>query len=672
MAVITANTGSNNWNTNGAWVGSVQPGAGDDVIIPATAVVTIPTGVTALARSVTVSASGTVAFATTSSVLTIGDGTAGAGSVALSVSATATITLTGIGIINFASTSGTQQTIATGGKTMPTTNITGAGSSYLLSDDYTSSGNITHDAGTFDTGNQAVSCVVFNHGNGTTRTITMGSSTITVSSTGTGWNTTSTTGLTVTTNTATISFTSASTATGASQALNWQGLSLSFASTVTTASVTGTGTLKNLTYAGGSIKTSVITLTSTPTVTGTLTLTGQSAVNRILLSTGTIGTNRTITTAAFALTNVDIMDITAAGAGGTWTGTSLGNCLGNSNITFDTPATQTHTASAGGSWSDVSKWTSRVPLPQDDVVVDSNTTGTLTPDMPRLGANIDFTGFAGTADFSSTANTVYGSLTLASGMTVSGTQTLTLAARSSKTITSATKTFTQAVTITNPSGTYTLADAFNTAGVLTFGNGTFTTADFTINCSTFVTTTGTINLGASTVNLNSTANTTVFSVSGTATINAGTSNIVIATTSSLSRTILCQGRTLATVTYTVAGSTGSLAFNVAISTIGTLNFSDASNARTIIFQSGFTTTFTGTFNVNGTAGKLMSITSSSAGSAATISKAAGVVSCDYLSVKDSTALGGANWYAGANSTNVSGNTGWIFAIPSPGNFFRLF
>lgn len=35
MSVITANTGSNNWNTAGAWVGGIQPTAADDVVIPA-------------------------------------------------------------------------------------------------------------------------------------------------------------------------------------------------------------------------------------------------------------------------------------------------------------------------------------------------------------------------------------------------------------------------------------------------------------------------------------------------------------------------------------------------------------------------------------------------------------------------------------------------------------
>jgi hypothetical protein len=92
------------------------------------------------------------------------------------------------------------------------------------------------------------------------------------------------------------------------------------------------------------------------------------------------------------------------------------------------------------------------------------------------------------------------------------------------------------------------------------------------------------------------------------------------------------------------------------------------------FTSGTTQTITN-WTVSGTAGNLVTIISSTAGTAATLSKASGTVSSDYLSLKDSTATGGATWYAGANSTNVSGNSGWIFTGPpaaSTGNFFLLF
>lgn len=46
--------------------------------------------------------------------------------------------------------------------------------------------------------------------------------------------------------------------------------------------------------------------------------------------------------------------------------------------------------------------------------------------------------------------------------------------------------------------------------------------------------------------------------------------------------------------------------------------------------------------------------------------ASGNVVCDYLVLQDVDATGGATFYAGANSTDVSGNTGWLFESPPSG------
>jgi hypothetical protein len=114
---------------------------------------------------------------------------------------------------------------------------------------------------------------------------------------------------------------------------------------------------------------------------------------------------------------------------------------------------------------------------------------------------------------------------------------------------------------------------------------------------------------------------------------------------------------------------------------------------TLVFDADFTTkpfganTFTesspnaATVTINGSLAQVgdgrVSLISSTPGSQATLSKATGVVSCDYLSIQDSNATGGAKWYAGANSLDVSNNTGWIFAASNPDNpnanrFFGMF
>jgi len=95
---------------------------------------------------------------------------------------------------------------------------------------------------------------------------------------------------------------------------------------------------------------------------------------------------------------------------------------------------------------------------------------------------------------------------------------------------------------------------------------------------------------------------------------------------------------------------------------------------TITFTISTTQTFTN-FTLSGTAGNLVTINSSSAGTQATLSKTSGTVSVGYLSIRDSNATGGANWDAGATSSNVSNNTGWIFGgyvFTAGGDFFAFF
>jgi hypothetical protein len=57
---------------------------------------------------------------------------------------------------------------------------------------------------------------------------------------------------------------------------------------------------------------------------------------RTFVRSNTIGTTRTLTCAAVAsLTDIDFRDITIAGAAAPVSGTRLGDCKGNSGITFD-------------------------------------------------------------------------------------------------------------------------------------------------------------------------------------------------------------------------------------------------------------------------------------------------------------------------------------------------
>jgi hypothetical protein len=139
------------------------------------------------------------------------------------------------------------------------------------------------------------------------------------------------------------------------------------------------------------------------TVSGTLTLTGNSTTNRLYVYSGDSTNPSTFTATTKSLTNVDFSDITAVGTA--WTGTSLGDCLGNTNITFTTPVTRY--AVAAGNWNATTTWSATsggaagatIPLPQDSVILNSASgVGTISTNTTRvLGKNVNIlSGYNGT------------------------------------------------------------------------------------------------------------------------------------------------------------------------------------------------------------------------------------------------------------------------------------
>lgn len=677
MAII-ADIDGGNWNTNGAWFGDVQPGPGDDVqFIGTSGNVTIPAGVTAQCRSIDCTGyTGTLTFAATTSILEIGDAVGGR---AIFV-AGMTLTLTGIGTIRFIATTGSAHGLTTGGKVMPNITVAvGSTTAINLIDNTTATGaTITLTSGSFNTTGKTVSCRDIVVSGATARTLILGASTITCTRAGLAWSAATVTNLTVSGNTATVTCNGAAGSFN-SGAVNWAGMTLVLSgSGVMAIAATGAFTVQHLTRTGTAVKTDGLTVNGPFTVTGTLTLAGNSVTNRLFFRSSIRGTNHTITcNGTVTASNLDVGDITGAGSA-SWnlaaiTGLS-GDSGGNSGITFTTAVSQTATGTASFTWS-THGWTTRVPLPQDNVFVSNAFVAgrTITADMPRLGKSIDFTGGSGSPILSITVGAeLYGSLILVAGVTPSGVLGLTFAGRSAFSVTSAGATFTQFVIFDGDGATYTLTDNFTTSITGAALNLAFTVTMGTVTANGNVSVTGaastvtvgtgtTLNMGTGTWTLGNTAAIAVWTATA-GTINASTSTIVISSATANTRTFAGGGNTYGTLTYTVAGSTGQLTITGA-NTFAVINFSDVTNARTLVLPASTTTTISTAagWNVNGTAGKLMSVNSSSAGTAATLSVASGYVQSQYLSLKDSAATGGASFYAGSTSTDVSGNSGWVFA-----------
>ena len=349
------------------------------------------------------------------------------------------------------------------------------------------------------------------------------------------------------------------------------------------------------------------------------------------------------------------------GGTGTWDGTNTANWSATSG-------------GAGGA---------SIPTDGDSIYFNSSSSSSsysVTFDGITYGYHVPASvSIAGPASGSLTLNGTYSNFFVggAGGLTIAATGVTTsalmvyVAGSSNTTIT------TNGVEIANleidlPEYTVTLGSALTTSTV-TFYSGTFNTANYTITANIFSSNQPydrVLNLGSSTVYVNGTGANAWRCADTTSqlTVNSGTSNIIMSGAGATS----FNGAAKSWQTLTLAGAGP---FTI----IGSNTFNTLTNnvrPSTVKFTSGTTQTFTN-FNLSGTSGNLVTINSTESGTAATLSKASGTVSCDYLSIKDSTATGGATWEAGANSTNVSNNTGWTFSGTPPvsattGNFFRMF
>ena len=301
---------------------------------------------------------------------------------------------------------------------------------------------------------------------------------------------------------------------------------------------------------------------------------------------------------------------------------------------------------------------------------------TLFANLGESVKNLNFTGYAGAWNRSSTC-IIYGNLTLSAGMTTPASSGLVnfRATSGVQIITSNAVTYDGAFGIDGVGGTVRLADALlmGTTRTLTHTNGTLDLNGKTLTVGTsYTTATGTKDLTFNGGTLVCpTAATTAFNnaVPTGFTTTAGTGTGKISMTAATAKTFVGGGSTYnCTLSNDGAG---------ALTISGSNTFTTIANGvqpTAFTFTAATTQTVTN-WTVSGISGSLVTIISSTVGTAATLSKSSGTVSSNYLSLKDSTATGGATWYAGANSTNVSGNSGWIFTAPpatSAGSFFFMF
>jgi len=560
----------------------------------------------------------------------------------------------------------------------------------------TNNNGIAVDYGTFTTNNYNVTAVSLSSSNSNTRAINLGSSTLTLSATvavnfgvaGAAAN--------LTFNAGTSSIV-ASSASGYFVGGSKDFYNLSYTNTTgATFGLEAVNSANNITVAGrASAGITQLSIIGNTTVTGTLTLSaGTNANYRTFVRSSSIGTTRTLTCAAVAsLTDIDFRDITIAGAAAPVSGTRLGDCKGNSGITFDAAKTVYWNLAGSNNWS-ATGWAtssggtpavSNFPLAQDTAVFESTSPGTGTTTTINANYNI------GTIDMSArTSNTmtlataaqsptIYGNWINGTGTTLTGTGTLTFAGRGSQTITSAGKTFTQLFVFNSPSGSVTLQDAFvYSSASITLTAGTFDANIYNVTSSATGTGNGVNITGSSSRTMAVGSGAWSIAGSGTAWQLSGSNAAVTGTgtislTSASAKTFAGGGISYSDITLDQGGA-GTLTISGNNRFKNITNTYSATGATNITISNTIqrVTEWTGT----GTSGKVLTVQGTSATIPGTLILTGSTrPNVDYLTITGVRAYSlDTTWYAGTNSTN-NGSLGWYFEVAPPastGNFFLVF
>ena len=650
--------GTGNWSSTTKWSTSSGGGSGasiprshDDVVFDSasnatayTATVDFVTGGNRC-KSLTVSgpASGNVTLTGTQQLFIHDDVTLPA--TGLTRTYTGQITFTG-------STSG--KTLTTNGVSLASAIVVnGVGCEWTLGSALnigSSSINLINGLFDLDTYNLTASSIVSTSSN--SRTIDFGSGTHTFSgSVPLNFGTTEliAANLTITAGTAQIDCSSVGTVTFSGNGKTFYGVSFT-GTTTRTLTINGANSFTNLSLtqrSSAGLQTAIFT--ANQTITGTLTLSaGTDATRRHFVRSDTIGTPRTLTCAAVSLTDVDFRDVTIAGAAAPASGTRIGDCKGNSGITFTVAANKYWNLAGNNNWSATAWATSsggspsvnNFPLAQDTCIFESTSPGT----GATITINADYN--IGTIDMSarttntmtlatgSTTPAIYGNWVNGTGTTLTGTGTMTFAGRGSQTITSAGKTFTQNFTINTPSGSVTLQDAYVTSST---ANNALNMLQGTFDANTYNTTiTGGVDTTSSSSARTIAVGSGTWTIAGSSPWNTTSTNLTVTGTGTISltsgstKTFAGGGIAYTNITLNQGGA-GTLTITGNNTFKDITNTYKATGATNITL--GTTTQRVSQWTAAGEAGRVLTVQGTSASSPGTlVHTGAGDISVDYLTI----------------------------------------
>lgn len=491
-------------------------------------------------------------------------------------------------------------------------------------------GRLYFRGGTFNSGNYTISHAFgFLCDGSVTRTMNLGSSSLTVTNYGTY--TFVETGLTLNSGTSTITNNnSIDCGTGLTfYDITGAGSIISTSATFNnivftgTSSITGTVSCSNFTInSPSSAGIYALSVTGSITISGTFTANGSSTNQRVFVYSSIIGSSVTLSSSSVSISNCDFRDITASGSASPFSGTSLGDCGGNSNITFPAAKTVYWNLTGSQNWSATAWATSsggtpaaaNFPLAQDTAVIDnSGAATTITQNATFNVGTVDFSGRTNAVTYANSSSSiyVYGSWKNGSGVTITGSSSggIYMYARSPQTILSAGKTFPCLIYI-NSTSTITLSDALSisvalgTVNSLSVVQGTFDTQGYNITLGGAASNPAFYSNGSLTriINLNNSTITSSTAATSVTSLNFSGSNITLnAGTSSFSMNGGANfGTNLTFYNYNItnAATGGSISgtnatFNTLTTSTNSSNFSFAT-ATSFVWNSSGACAFTGT------------------------------------------------------------------------------
>lgn len=658
--------------TSGGPGGETVPTSADDVFFDAnsTGTVTIATGNTG-AKSINCTGfTGTLT------------GTAGI-SVAGSITLVAGMTYTHTGTVTFTGTG----TLITAGKTFSGITVNAAGITLTLGDALdisTRTINITK--GSFDTANYSViagflssSVFPFN-----TRSISLGSSTVTLSGGFNVINFALSTNLTFNAGTSEIILTSNSAyISGGGRTF----YNVSFTSTSAKGvTITQSNTFNNITVDPATSITgrNRIFFLFNQTINGTFSCQGNSPRERSMIVGGTYN-QITLTVNSLLADYCDFQNIAITGAAAPASPVNAGNAGNTNGITYPSAKTVyrvgTDTTWAGSaSWALTSGGTGsndNFPLPQDTAVIDNSTTltGTLTTDSSYNMSTLDCTNRTNSITLSHSSTYWFGSYKLGSGVTVIVSGVQYFIGYGNHGILTAGKNIPFVLDIDREGLNLKLEDAYTSTSYVQLRAGTFDADVYNYTGSGFRGS----GVGSNTQRI-------VYMGSGLWTLTGGIAWEAVTALTVVKET----ANILLTGTFTTSFNTAGESYNKLtigtssssfVLTLGTTSdtsagsFTEIASTSTVAYRIALAYPVNITkWTAKGSSGNLLTLNSSVAGTRRNITLTEVTDGIDYMSIKDIGETSGNKFYAGNNSTDGGNNLNIYFtdAPKGSGNMFMLF